>query len=224
MNISSLTNYLPLSGGTLTGQTNIVVSGETVPNIKFSNNTNRITRDVSETFLFNGAQGYIAIGNTTTRSSSIANLHMGSQGVDASIESIASNGSSYMPLSFYASTHTFVGNVLMNNTLNVTGSITTGSISTNKYMMAADYRGGMSPSQQETFSMGYYFGTYANNGNAPFADILTFNGWNDTSAGNTTMLAFSKDVDIRIRQWSNLFGQTTPFNRYRDCVMTDLNS
>jgi len=122
-NTSALSAYLPLSGGTITGELLVLNSSffsstnsNTLENMRFVASSNHITSSPAEVFLFNGQNGYMAIGRNTTRSATEANLHIGTFGLDASIESISSNGSVYLPLGFYASSHYFSGNAGFNQT------------------------------------------------------------------------------------------------------------
>lgn len=111
-------NYLPLTGGTMAGNItmngngfigtiNISSSLNTTPLMKWASLANHITGGASEAYLFNGVNGYIAVARNTTRSATEANLHMGSVGADCSIESIASDGSAYLPMGYYGSYHYF---------------------------------------------------------------------------------------------------------------------
>jgi hypothetical protein len=81
----------------------------------------------------------------------------------------------------------------------------------------------MNPFQQSSSSMGFYFGTHSNNGDAPFSDLLCLNSWSDSSAGNVNLLSINKGGK-GIRQYQGTFASKTNFSTYYDCVMTEANS
>ena len=128
---SSQTGKLTCAGVDTTSTVEVGLASNTTASIKLANSLNHITGNASEAYLFNGVNGYIAIGRNTTRSATEANLHMGTTGLDASIESIASNGAGYLPLYFYASKYYFstgsvgIGISTPRQALDVTGNIVT---------------------------------------------------------------------------------------------------
>jgi Collagen triple helix repeat (20 copies) len=107
--------------------------------------------------------------------------------------------------------------------ITTSGSVTAGSVNTNNYARYADYRSGMNPSQQPASSMGFYFGTQANNGGGNYADLLCLNSWSDGTAGSVNLLAVNKGGK-GVRQYQGAYGSTSAFSNYYDVVQTDLNS
>ena len=67
------------------------------------------------------------------------------------------------------------------------------------------------------------FGALNNNSSAPWADVLHFNTWTDSSGGNQNMVCFSKS-SILMRLYQSGAGATTAYSSYRDAVLTDANS
>ena len=113
--------------------------------------------------------------------------------------------------------------VLTNSGLDVSGALSATSITSTAWGRAADYRSGMTPSNQAASSMGFYFGTLNNNNSTPYADLLCLNSWTDSSAGAVNLLAFNKGAK-GIRQYQGTYGSGSAFSTWYDCVMTDANS
>lgn len=220
---SSQTGKLTCAGVDTTSTVQVGLASNVTPSIKLANSLNHITGNASEAYIFNGTNGYIAIGRNTTRSATEANLQMGTTGLDCSIDSIASDGTAYLPLGFRASSYTFLTGGVTVPSLTTSGAITAGSVITNNYARYGDYRTGMSPSQQPVSSMGFHFGTFNNNNTGNFADLLCLNSWYDSSAGLVNLLAFNKNGK-GIRQYQRAVGSGSAFSTYYDCVMTDANS
>jgi hypothetical protein len=112
--------------------------------------------------------------------------------------------------------------------LSLSGGTMTGDIGGTSFNIMrtgryADYRAGMTPSQQPVSSMGFNFGTFNNNNTGTYADLLCLNSWSDSSAGNVNLLAFNKNGK-GIRQYQGAVGSGSAFSTYYDCVMTDANS
>lgn len=80
-----------------------------------------------------------------------------------------------------------------------------------------------SPSDQPTKSTSIGFGSFNNDNAAPFADIISFNGWSNVGGGNQNLFALSKG-SIAARIYQESFGAVTDYTDYKDIVMTDLNS
>jgi hypothetical protein len=119
---TALANYLPLTGGTLTGNLTIasaiidglyVQSGAATTDytMRWRSALNHYNGTISNTYLFNGASGFIGIGLNTTRNTTTTNLYLGAVLSQSEIFSSKSDGSGYMPLYFTASSFNFVGNV-----------------------------------------------------------------------------------------------------------------
>ena len=124
---TALANYLPLTGGTLTGNLTIasaiidglyVQSGAATTDytMRWRSALNHYNGTISNTYLFNGASGFIGIGLNTTRNTTTTNLYLGAILSQSEIFSSKSDGSGYMPLNFSASSFNFEGNVGIGNT------------------------------------------------------------------------------------------------------------
>jgi hypothetical protein len=97
----------------LSGQVDIGVVGNTVPNIKFANSASHIDNNPGEVYLFTAYQGHLAIARNTNRDSTTTNLVLGAAGTEeAQIISVNTDNTAYKPMSFAASSYVFTsGNV-----------------------------------------------------------------------------------------------------------------
>ena len=193
---SSQTGKITCVGVDTTSTVEVGLASNTTASIKLANSLNHITGNASEAYLFNGQNGFIAIGRNTTRSATEPNLHMGSTSIDASIESIASNGSAYLPLSFYASSYVFnTGKVSMPQGIAVTTS-NPGDLISKRYGSAdrygiGQYSGGIT----RVFTANAYasseirFSLATNDvttGDATFTDLVTISHGGNVGIGTIT--------------------------------------
>ncbi len=111
----------------------------------------------------------------------------------------------------------------MSGDLTVNGTVLAYTLNSNAWARFEDYREGMSPFNQPSASMGYYFGTHNNNDTSPYSDLLCLNGWSDGSGGNVNLISFNKGGK-GIRQFQGTHGSKSAFSTFYDCVMTDENS
>lgn len=115
------------------------------------------------------------------------------------------------------------GSLYTTGAITTTGALTADSVSSAKWVRQSDYRTGMKPSNQQASTMGYYFGKMGNDGTGSYTDMLCFNSWSDSSAGNVNLVMFNKG-DKGIRQFQGTYGSASNFSTWYDCVMTDANS
>ncbi len=66
------------------------------------------------------------------------------------------------------------------------------------------------------------FGSFNNNNNGPFADVISMNTWVDSSGGKANLLMLNKG-DFGIRLYQDTFGSTSVFSNYRDVVLAQTN-
>ena len=95
--------------------------------------------------------------------------------------------------------------------LHVDGNaLITGSVSANDGFKNQFDNRELSPSDINGNEFRFGFGSYNNNGNAPYADVLHLNSWDNSSGGNTNALMLNKN-GFGIRQWQRSFGSTEEY-------------
>ena len=123
---TTLPNFLPKFGGTLTGTLffttttkaiDISISGASAPvsaYMKLASTSNFYDGTASTSYLMSSKNGYISVAKKTTQTTE-ATLHIGSDGTSSEIVSIASDITEGLtPLNFSASSHTFSnGNIIV---------------------------------------------------------------------------------------------------------------
>jgi len=122
-NTSALSAYLPLSGGTITGELLVLnnpiitsTNSNVTENIRFVASADHFSSSAAQSYLFQGVQGQIIVANSVNRLATEANLMMGvdSSVTFARISSVKSNGASgFLPLQYNASLHSFFGEVAL---------------------------------------------------------------------------------------------------------------
>jgi hypothetical protein len=105
----------------------------------------------------------------------------------------------------------------------ISGNITGTGLNYLRWHRSGEVRNNLAPNIVPGNTMAWYFGTYNNNDNTPFADQVVLNGWTDTSGGLINMISYNK-ADKGIRQYQQTYGSSTRFGTWYDCVMTDANS
>jgi hypothetical protein len=63
------------------------------------------------------------------------------------------------------------------------------------------------------------FGSFNNNGGAPYADVITLNNYGEESGGNSNMISVNK-ATIGMRIYQGTFGSTLAFSTYADVTLT----
>ena len=116
----------------------------------------------------------------------------------------------------------------LNAKLNLSGGVMTGDITGTplnylRWGRTGDNRTDLAPDDVTSEAMAWFFGTYNNNNDTPYADHLLINGWSDSSGGSTNCISFNKGGK-GIRQWQGTWNSATKFSTYYDCVMTNANS
>lgn len=224
---SNLSNYLTLSTGLS------YITGATLT----STLNNYITATTSSAYLTTGtAAGIYATLTSFSNLSTTVNSKLSISDAASTYLTQSNASSTYLAQSNAASTYgTITGlSALSSNKVNKAGDTMTGdltvnatvqaySLLSNKWSRWEDYREGMSPFNQPSAAMGYYFGTHSNNDDGSFSDLLCLNGWADSSGGNVNLISFNKGGK-GIRQYQGTHGSKTNFSTYYDCVMTEENS
>lgn len=78
----------------------------------------------------------------------------------------------------------------------------------------------VSPSEATTGTVSFHFGSWNNNNAGPFADIIHFNSYHDSSGGRVNMIAFRKNI-IGMRIYQGDILSTTNYSSYNDVVLAD---
>lgn len=196
---NNFNNYLPLTGGSMTGVLNMGSNAITTTRTPISADdlTRKLYVDTQDAILQNQINLKADLSYVQAEDSSL----------QSQINAISGTFGSYLPLS---------GGTM-------TGDINGTSLNNLRWGRSGDKRNNLAPNDIQGATSAWYFGTYTNDNYTPYADHLILNGWVDTSGGFTNCISYNKGGK-GIRQYQGTYGSSSKFSTYYDCVMTDANS